>query len=58
MSNELYNTIARVTNGIYEGSYLFLLLFGLMLITAFIHADLGLYNFCMCWNFCRYCHWR
>lgn len=41
MSNELYNTIARVTDGIYEGSHIFLLLFCFMLIAAFTHSDLG-----------------
>lgn len=50
MSNELYNTIARVTDGIYEGSQIFLLLLCFMLIAAFTHADLGCNTICVCFG--------
>lgn len=52
MSNELYNTIARVTDGIYEGIYVFLL-FCMFLCTTLCYAcrwDVTKYE-CACWIF-------
>jgi len=41
MSNELYNTIARVTDGIYEGMHMLAILFNFFLILALISVDLS-----------------
>lgn len=41
MSNELYNSIARVSDGIYEGTRILAVLFSFNLMMALICVDFG-----------------